>query len=161
MNWRSASCVLWIAYNTNILKLESKFLEKPEAKTFEIFKGFKDSYGKIRRKRILGQARIFEGAKTYHVFIKTLLGSKFYLLPENRNPQKYEYVILTREPSQTPDKKYYWSSVGEGKILMGENQGLMKLEWDFFGSSDIYMRLEPVSDKIDQEMGRKEGGLNE
>ncbi len=146
--------------NSNILKIEPKFSEKPEAKTFEIFKGERDNYGKVRRKRTLGQARIFEGAKTYHVFIKTLLRAKFYLLPENRNPQKYEYVILTREPSQTPDKKYYWNSVGEGKILMGQNQGLMKLEWDFFGSDDIYMKLDPMEEKAPESIDLK-GASNE
>ena len=133
--------------NTNVLSIDKKFEERPESKTYEIFKGIKDQYGKIRKKRVLGQAKIFEGAKTYHVFIKTLLGSRFFLLPENRTPEKYEYVILTRELSQDPDKKYYWNCVGEGKILMGQNADLMKLEWDFFGSDDIYMNLEPLKDK--------------
>ena len=140
----------------NIISLEERLNIKPECKSFEIFKGETDSYGKIRKRRTLGQARIFEGAKTYHVFIKTLLGSKFYLLPENRTPHKYEYVILTREPSPTPDKKYYWSSVGEGKILMGENKGLMQLSWDFFGANDIYMKLEPMEEKNAQELKTKE-----
>ena len=139
----------------NIINLEERLNIKPECKTFEIFKGFKDTYGKIRKKRTLGQARIFEGAKTYHVFIKTLLGSRFYLLPENRNPHKYEYVILTREPSQTPERKYYWNSVGEGRILMGENKGLMQLTWDFFGVNDIYMRLESEEEKSFQEVEAK------
>ena len=141
---------------TNVIPFNSGLERKPESKAFEIFKGVKDNSGRIRKKRALGQARLFEGAKTYHVFIKTLLGSRFFLLPETRNPQKYEYVILTREPSQVPERKYYWNSVGEGKILMGQNQGLMKLEWDFFGSDDIYMRLEPMELKESQ---KEEGSL--
>lgn len=119
----------------------------PKSKVFEIFKGVKDHGGRIRKSRTLGQARIFEGSKTYHVFIKSLLQSRFFLLPENRHPKRYEYVILTREPSQDADRKYYWSSVGDGRILMGENQGLMQLNWDFFGAADIYMRLDPMEEK--------------
>ncbi len=132
---------------SNIINTESKLDTKPKSKSYEIFKGFKDASGKVIRKRVLGQARIFEGAKTYHVFIKTLLNSRFYLLPEGRNTQKYEYVILTRENSLNPDRKYYWNSVGEGKILMGTNVGLMQLTWDFFNSDNIYMNLNTIEDK--------------
>lgn len=124
--------------------------EKPKSKVYEIFKGIVGDGGVITRKRTLGQARLFEGSNTYHVFIKSLLGERFFLLPENRNPQKHEYVILTREPSLVLEKKYYWNSVGEGKILMGQNQGLMKLDWDFFSTDEVYMKLEPTLERASQ-----------
>ena len=123
---------------------------KVKSKVYEIFKGIAGDGGAITRKRTLGQARLFEGSNTYHVFIKSLLGERFFLLPENRNPQKHEYVILTREPSLNPEKKYYWNSVGEGKILMGQNQGLMQLDWDFFSTDDVYMKLEPTLERTSQ-----------
>ena len=128
-----------------------EFPTKRNFKTFEIFKGIKTKEGFIKRKRSLGSARLFEGSNTYYLFIKTLLGDRFYLLPEQKNTDKYDFVILTREESKREGKKYYWSVVGEGLVLMGQNQGLMKINWDFFGGNDIYMRLEPVSDENTRE----------
>ncbi len=133
--------------NTNIVDI-NKYKNQPlEYKSFEIFKGIKDRNGKIIKKRILGQAKLFKGINTYHIFIKTLIGTRFFMLPESKNSHKYEYVILTREPSQREDRKYYWNSVGEGIILMGENAGLMKLKWDFFDNDDIYMNIGPTEEK--------------
>ncbi len=122
----------------NVISLKDKKELLQGSKTFEIFKGEKDEYGKVKKTRALGQARIYKGSDTYHVFIKTLLNIKFFLLPEKKNPQKYEYVILTREISHYFDRKYYWNVVGEGRILMGQNEGLMELSWYFFGNKDVY-----------------------
>ncbi len=130
--------------NTNIVDINKYKNKALEYKSFEIFKGIKDRSGRIIKKRTLGQARLFKGINTYHIFIKTLIGTRFFMLPESKNSHKYEYVILTREISQREDRKYYWNSVGEGVVLMGENAGLMRLKWDFFDSDDIYMRLEPT-----------------
>ena len=112
---------------------------------FDLFKGTKDPQGKILKIKSVGSAYIREGLRTYTVHLKALLKDSFYLLPNSRPTiTDADFVILTREPSQTSGRKYFWNNVGEGRVLQGENHGLMELVWDIF-SSDLYMTLEPLN----------------
>ena len=113
---------------------------------FDLFKGVKDATGKITKIKSVGSAYIREGLKTYTVHLKTLLKDTFYLLPNTRTDLSgADFVILTREPAQNSGKKYFWNSVGEGKLLDGVNHGTMQLSWDVLMADDLYMTLHPMN----------------
>lgn len=124
---------------------EEKSLRKARTYRFDIFKGVEDSEGKVQKIRSIGSAVLLEGAKTYTVYLKTLLKDVFYLLPEQKRMTCGDYVILTREPSQTTGRKYFWNNVGECYLLRDKNAGLMRLSFDLFGAEDIYMSLHPIN----------------
>ena len=127
-----------------IQKAKDKAEFRAKVYRFDIFKGVKDSAGKIQKIRSIGAAQLLAGARTYTIYLKPLLKDVFYLMPEEKKLTRGDYVILTREPSPMPPKKFYWNNIGEGYLLTGENAGLMRLEWDFFGAEDIYMSLHPM-----------------
>lgn len=126
---------------------EARFTTERREKVhrFDIFKGIEDSDGKIHKLRSMGAALLLEGAKTYTVYLKTLLKDVFYLLPEQKKLTRGDYVILSREVSQTPGRKYYWNNIGECYLLSGQNSGLMRLSFDLFGVNDIFMSLHPIN----------------
>ena len=110
---------------------------------FDVFKGVTDSAGKVHKLKSVGNGHLIEGCKTYTIYLKTFLDDVFYLLPEQKKMTKADYIILTREPSQNPSRKYFWNNVGEGNLLTGENAGLLQLTWDMLGASDVYLNLYP------------------
>ncbi len=111
---------------------------------FDVFKGSVGADGKITKIRSVGSAYVREGHQTYTLTLKTFLKDRFYLLPNTKEENAHmDYVILTREPAQRINRKYFWNSVGAGQILDGDNHGLMKLSWDVL-ADDIYMSLHPV-----------------
>jgi len=110
---------------------------------YDLFKGFAGPDGKITKVRSVGSARIREGQSTFLITLKTFLNDRFYLLPDHRPESPNNYVILTREISRSFDKKYFWNTVGEARILTEPNQGLMKLSWDIL-SGDLYMAMLPL-----------------
>lgn len=114
---------------------------------FDIFKGIETSDGKVQKLRSVGSAILVEGAKTYTVYLKSLLRDVFYLLPEEKKLTRGDYAILTREPSPVPTRKYFWNNIGESYLLSGQNAGLMRMSFDLFGAEDIYMNLSPVIPK--------------
>jgi hypothetical protein len=107
------------------------------------FKGTLDENGKVIKTKSVGSAYVREGLSTYTVHLKTFLKDTFYLLQNTKSPSP-DFVILTREPAQNLNRKYFWNSVGEGIILDGLNKGIMKLNWDVVGT-DLYMTIEPIS----------------
>ena len=112
---------------------------------FEIFKGRRDEQGKIIKVKQVGAAYNRIGLKTYAVHLKPFLKDPFYLLPNTkRNEDEPEYVILTREPSKNVGRKFYWSNVGDGRILDGVNKGLLQLQLDVLGV-DLFMNLHPAN----------------
>lgn len=110
---------------------------------FDIFKGSQTEGGKISKIRSIGNAYVKEGHRTYIVTLKSLLNERFYLMPNSKPEIKADYLILTREPAQNIARKYFWNSVGEGRMLDGSNHGLMKLSWDIL-ADHIYMCLHPI-----------------
>ena len=115
---------------------------------FDIFKGYRDPSGKVNKIKSIGSAYIRQGLRTYTVHLKTFLKDTFYLLENTRQiTSNADFVILTREPAQHSGKKYFWNSVGEGRILDQENEGIMELSWDLL-PGDVYLDMSPknVSD---------------
>jgi len=127
---------------TNTGSEESPSSEARRVFRFDIFKGRTDSDGRVRKLRSAGAAYHADGTQTYHVHLKALQKDQFFLLPE-RKLAGVDFVILTRGPADNPNKKYFWNTIGEGKILSGNNAGLMRLKWDLFSAEDIYMNLYP------------------
>ena len=116
---------------------------------FDLFRGVKDSSGKVLKIKSVGSSYIREGLKTYTVHLKSFLKDTFYLLPNTRqSTTPADFVILTRELAQNSGKKYFWNSVGEGHYLDGENDGLMELAWDLLAlreNEGIFMTLTPFN----------------
>lgn len=140
-------------YLRNIIStIESKPREEKSIQgyRFDIFKGSQDDDGKITKIRSIGNAYIKEGFRTYTISLKTFLQERFYLLPNSKPDIKADYLILTRESAQHFQKKYFWNSVGEGKILDGVNHGIMKLSWDVL-ADHIYMSLHPMQGRDQME----------
>lgn len=109
---------------------------------FDIFKGAKDSTGKVHKIKSIGYAYHPENCKTYTIHLKSLLNETFYLLPEQKELKEADFVILTREISRNPNRKYFWNNVGLGRILKDENAGFLELEFDLFPEG-LYMNLHP------------------
>ncbi len=125
------------------MSLSKEGNSKTAAYRYDIFKGVSDSDGTITKVRSVGSAYIREGQGTFLLMLKTFLDDRFYMLPDNRPDSPNNYMILTREISRNLSKKYYWNTVGEARILVGQNQGLMKLSWDVL-SGDLYMAMKPI-----------------
>jgi hypothetical protein len=119
-------------------------MPKTKVYRFDIFRGDMDGEGKLVKKKNVGTAYLREGYRTYSVHVKTLLKDVFYILPNNKVTEKYDFAILTREPAQHGGKKYFWNNVGEGRVLDGPNKGIMALTWYFF-DNELYMNLFPTS----------------
>ena len=115
---------------------------------FDIFKGVKDHTGRIQKMKSVGYALITEGAHTYTIHLKTLLKDQFYMLPERTHPDRYNFVLLTREDSFREGRKYFWNNVGEAKLLEGDNRDLLQLNWDMLGANDIYLNTIPVKKTV-------------
>ena len=110
---------------------------------FDIFKGYKDPSGKVNKIKSVGSAYIRHGLRTYTVHLKTFLKDTFYLLENTRQiTSNADFVILTREPAQHSGKKYFWNSVGDGRVLDGDNERLMELSWDLL-PGDVYLDMSP------------------
>lgn len=109
---------------------------------FDIFRGEVDSSGTIRKVRSVGIAAHGEGQKTYKVSLKTFINFDFFLMKESQN-KNIDYALLTREAPKKAGRKYFWHMVGEGKLLLGANSGLLNLCWDVFPAENIYMSLHP------------------
>lgn len=125
----------------NILKNEQVQSNPGKVKVyrFDVFKGAVNPEGKVGKICSVGHSTLYEGSTTYSVYLKTLLKDQFYLLPEQDVSRPYDLVILTREPSNIPGKKYFWNRVGTAKLLGDQNAGIMKLEFDLFTTVDLYL----------------------
>jgi hypothetical protein len=109
---------------------------------FDIFRGETLPDGRVQKVKSVGNAYVREGLSTYTVHLKTFLKDTFYLL-QNTKSENPDFVILTREPSQNPSRKYFWNHVGEVEVLGGVNDGIMRMKWDLL-NGEIYMKAEPV-----------------
>ena len=120
---------------------ESSAKDKIKVYRFDVFKGVTDAGGKVEKVCSLGHSTLYEGSTTYSVYLRTLLKDLFYLLPEQDVGRPFDFVILTREPSNLPGRKYFWNRVGTAKLLSDQNAGIMKLEFDLFGNVEIYLNF--------------------
>jgi hypothetical protein len=108
---------------------------------FDVFKGLVNKDGKVEKVCSVGHSTLYEGSTTYSIYLKTLLKDQFYLLPEQDVNRPFDFVILTREPSHMPGKKYFWNRVGTAKLLSDQNAGVMQLNFDLFNCVDLYLNF--------------------
>jgi hypothetical protein len=125
------------------MNIQNQAQKKTTVYRFDVFKGSVDESGVVHKVKSVGAAYVREGLSTYTLHLKTFLKDTFYLLQNTKSPSP-DFVILTREPAQNLNRKYFWNNVGEGTILDAENNGIMKLKWDVF-SGELYMKIEPIS----------------
>ena len=132
-------------------------LNKVNVYRFEIFKGEVDENGKVQKVKSVGSAYIRDGIHTYAIHLRMFLKDTFYLIKNMKAPVP-EYVLLTREPSIKPTRKYFWNNVGEGRVLGDENEGLIAIKFDLLDHT-FYMKHEPFSvteaDAIETEENEK------
>jgi len=114
---------------------------------FDVFKGKLSEAGKVEKVCSVGHATLYEGSTTYSIYLKTLLKDLFYLLPEQDGSRPFDFVILTREPSSLPGKKYFWNRIGIASLLGEQNTGIMKLEFDLFSGVDLYLNFHGATTK--------------
>lgn len=132
----------------NIVKDQSQTNSgKVKVHRFDVFKGSVNDDGKVEKICSVGHSTLYEGSTTYSVYLKTLLKDQFYLLPEQDMSRPFDFVILTREPSSLPGKKYFWNRVGTAKLLSNQNTGMMKLDFDLFSCVDIYLNFHGATTK--------------
>jgi len=131
---------------------KNQSLEKVKVHRFDVFKGIVDGGGKVEKVCSVGHSTLFEGSTTYSLYLKTLIKDQFYLLPEQDVNRPFDFVILTREPSNLPGKKYFWNRVGTAKFLSDQNAGIMRLDFDLFSCVDLYLNFHGATVK-DQESG--------
>ncbi len=128
--------------NLNLAKTqESNAKDKIKVYRFDVFKGTTGIDGKVEKVCSLGHSTLYEGSTTYSVYLRTLLKDLFYLLPEQDVARPFDFVILTREPSNLPGRKYFWNRVGTARHLGNQNAGIMKLDFDLFGGVDVYLNF--------------------
>lgn len=134
-----------------ISNIEGDTLQTPDRETkvyrFDIFKGAENEDGSVTKVKSVGFAELIDGTQTHTVRLKTLLKDVFYLMPD-RKAQGYDYVILTREDSWKPGRKYFWNHVGHCRVQEGAKAGLLKMVWDILATDDIYMGMYPMSTSI-------------
>lgn len=130
----------------NIVTKEQSTPGKVKVYRFDVFKGAVNDEGRVEKINSVGHATLYEGSTTYSIYLKTLLRDLFYLLPEQDTSRPFDFVILTREPSSLPGKKYFWNRVGTAKLLDEQNAGIMKLEFDLF-SVDLFLNFHGATTK--------------
>lgn len=109
--------------------------EKTKIYRFDVFRGQERDDGKIEKIVSVGHATLYEGSATYTIYLKMLLKDHFFLLPEREFGKPHDMVILTREPSNLPGKKYFWNRIGTAKLLSDQNSGIMKLDFDLIDTA--------------------------
>jgi hypothetical protein len=114
---------------------------------FDVFKGRQNDDGRIEKICSVGHATLYEGSATYTIYLKMLLKDQFYLLPERDVGRPFDFVILTREPSSLPGKKYFWNRVGTAKLLSDQSAGVMRLDFDLIANVDLFLNFHDSSFK--------------
>ena len=115
--------------------------------TFEIFKGKELTDGSVKAMSRMGQATLYEGAATYNLYLSTFITDEgriiYYMLPDNDPNKPYDFVLLTRQNSHKPERKYYWQKVGQAYKHTNNGDPILRLDWDLFKTENIFMRLTP------------------
>jgi hypothetical protein len=106
---------------------------------FEIFKGQAAADGKIEKNCSVGHATLYEGSATYTIYLRMFLKDQFYLLPEREVNRPFDFVILTRELSNLPGKRFFWNRIGTAKLLSDQNSGVMRLDFDLLNGVELFL----------------------
>ena len=129
--------------NANIVGRQNVASLEPQEKTkiyrFDVFRGRKREDGSIEKLASVGHATLYEGSATYTIYLRMFLKDQFYLLPEREFGKPHDMVILTREPSSLPGKRFFWNRIGTAKLLSEQSAGLMQLDFDLLQGTELYL----------------------
>lgn len=103
---------------------------------FDMFKGRKSKRGQILKVRSVGHGYYDEKLDLCELRINGLEKEGYTLEPETDINAAHDYVIYYEEM-----KSENLEPVGVGYLLHGKNAGLIRLVWDFYDSSNIYINL--------------------
>ncbi len=100
----------------------------------DVFKGRKSRSGQIVKVRSVGYGHPI--LITYKLLINGFAPDSHILIPEEDIRADNDYVIYHRSSRVRGLKQ-----VGVGHLMSGSNAGLIQLEWDIYGNTDIYLDL--------------------
>lgn len=100
----------------------------------DVFKGRKTKGGEIVKVRSVGYGHLV--ILVYKLLLNGFAPDSHILIPETDIGADYDYVIYHRKPHVRGLRQ-----VGVGYLMSKPNGGLVQLEWDIYGSNDIYLNL--------------------
>lgn len=103
---------------------------------FDIFKGRKNKKGRVLKIRSVGHGFYDEDADFCELKINGLEKGGYTLEPETNINANHDYIIYY-ENLDSEDLE----QVGVGYLLSGKNAGLVRLDWDFYDSPNVYINL--------------------
>lgn len=103
--------------------------------TFDIFKGRKTRGGRIEQVRNVGCGYYLSERRYFELQINGFQSS-YALKAEEDVDATHDYVIYHKSFYSSDSKQ-----VGVGYLLNGNNAGLIRMEWDFYDSKNIYIDL--------------------
>ena len=103
---------------------------------FDIFKGQKNKKGCVSKLRSVGYGYYDNKSDYYEFHIYGLEQNKYILRAEVSPEANHDYVIYYKNLENKG-----FEQIGVGYLLNDHNAGLIRLEWDFYNSSNIYISL--------------------
>lgn len=103
---------------------------------FDIFRGRRNKKGIVHKIRSVGHGYYDQNADFCELLIIGLEQDSYTLEPETDVNAAHDYVIYYENLNDEDLQQ-----VGVGFLLNGRNSGLIRLEWDFYDSSNIYINL--------------------
>jgi len=105
-----------------------------------IFRGEKTELGKIQPQQRVGKCLFYQETGSHVIHIDVLPGTQnTFFLKTSSTPGK-DYAICTKEAMRTEPGKNLFREVGAATLCKGLNEGLLNLEWYFFGANNIYLQ---------------------
>ena len=107
---------------------------------FDVFKGRQSKSGKVVKLRSVGYGHPILIA--YGLQINGFAPDSHVLIPEMDVRADNDYVIYHRSSRVRGLRQ-----VGVGYLMSEDNAGLIQLEWDVYGNSDIYLDLSRLAEE--------------
>lgn len=104
--------------------------------TFDIFKGRKNKNRQVVKIRNVGCGYYSSKWGHFELQINGLAQGGYALKAETDVSAVHDYVIYYKTLCSNSPKQ-----VGVGYLLRGDNAGLIRMEWDFYDSKNIYIDL--------------------
>lgn len=122
--------------------------EQVKPMILSVFRGEKNVLGKVISRRRVGKCLFYEASGNHVLHIDLLPGqSHMFFLKPSATPDK-DYAICIKEPMKTEPGKNLFREVGIAILCEAPNEGLLYLEWDFFGPNSIFMQTLTTSLEI-------------
>lgn len=111
---------------------------------FDVFIGTPDKKGRIRKIRTVGYASFVDESTENVIFLKDPFAMSFSLVTAAMD-RDFDYYIVTEARARTrfyQDKRITdIDSAGVARLMAGDNAGLVRLEIDLLGQTNIFLSL--------------------